>query len=83
MKIINIEWDADDDIKKTLPETMEFENGDDLSKKEILFLLERKFGYSVNTFARDESGWHLSPEELSALFGPPSIPKYEGDPNES
>ena len=69
MKIINIEWNAGDDEKNKLPETVEFENGDDLSKKEILFLLERKFGYSVKIFARDESWKQLSPEELDAMFG--------------
>lgn len=70
MKIINIEWNAADDVKSTLPKTVEFENGDNLSKKEILFLLERKYGYSVKTFERyDLLSKPLDVLELEALFG--------------
>lgn len=74
MKIMRIEWIADDNVKATLPETVEFEDGDDLSKKEILFLLERKYGYRAKTFARDESASskQLSPDEIAAMFGSPS-----------
>ena len=74
MKIMKIEWIADDNVKATLPETVEFEDGDDLSKKEILFLLERKYGYRAKTFAREESDLskQLSADEIAALFGPPS-----------
>lgn len=73
MKIMQIEWIADDRVKASLPEIVEFENGDSLSKKEILFLLERKYGYRAKTFARDESyvSKQLSPDELAALFGHP------------
>ena len=74
MKIMRIEWIADDSVKASLPETVEFEDSDDLSKKEILFLLERKFGYRAKTFARDESylSKQLPYDEIVALFGPPS-----------
>ncbi len=59
MKIMRIEWIADDNVKATLPETVEFEDGDDLSKKEIFFCSSVSM-VIVRKHLRETSQLHLN-----------------------